>query len=101
MTLVLTALAAVAVAVLRFAKPAVGVKWHLGVLALMYFGASLMWCVDGIASLVEGGSFVELADQAVVLDDSLLGLSVIALGLVVWSLALLFLRRKAAIVGRA
>ncbi|MDR1238136.1 MAG: hypothetical protein LBK28_07835 [Propionibacteriaceae bacterium] len=84
MTLILTALAALVVTALRLGRPVLAVKWRLGMLALLYWGAALMWCVDGIAALAEGAAFVELADPAVVLDDSLLGLSVIGLGLVVW-----------------
>ena len=51
----------------------------------MYWGATLMWCVDGFASVVGGGAFVELADAAAVVDDALLGVCVVALGLVAWA----------------
>jgi hypothetical protein len=84
MTLILTALAALVATGLRFGRPRLAAKWKLGMLALLYWGAALMWCVDGIAALSEGAAFVELADQAAVWDDTLLGLSVIGLGLAVW-----------------
>ncbi len=58
---------------------------HLGMLMLMYWGATLMWCVDGIASLAEGDPFVTLSDPAVVADDSALGLLVVFAGFFAWS----------------
>jgi hypothetical protein len=94
MTLVITALAALAVTVARFVRPDWGRRHRLGALALMYAGAALMWSVDGVAALVAGESFIELADAAVVADDSLLGLTVLALGLVVWA-ALLAVKGRA------
>ena len=53
----------------------------------MYWGAALMWCVDGFAALAEGEPFVELSDAAAMADDALLGLCVIGLGIVVWLVA--------------
>ncbi|MDR1833755.1 MAG: hypothetical protein LBQ92_03775, partial [Propionibacteriaceae bacterium] len=88
MTLILTALAVILVTVLRFAKPDAGVRLRLGTLALIYLGAALMWCVDGIAALAQAEPFLDFSDPAVIADDSLLGLAVIALGLVVWGVLL-------------
>jgi hypothetical protein len=84
MTLLITLAAAVLVTILRFAKPGVGARFHLGFLALMYWGASLMWSVDGIANLLGGESFIEISDRAAMSDDALLGVCVVALGIVVW-----------------
>ncbi|MDR1710714.1 MAG: hypothetical protein LBR58_02465 [Propionibacteriaceae bacterium] len=95
MTLILTALAALIVTVLRFARPQFA-KYRLGVLALMLWGAALMWCVDGFAALAEGEAFVELADLAAVADDALLGLAVLALALAAWGVTVLLGRRQAA-----
>ncbi|MDR2492266.1 MAG: hypothetical protein LBD25_02230 [Coriobacteriales bacterium] len=92
MTLIITAAAALVVTALRFFLPKQGARLHLGALALMYAGASLMWCVDGIASLVEGESFVELADASAMADDALLGAYVIGLGLLAWLVVLVFKR---------
>ena len=74
MTLLITAAAAIIAALAR--------KWTL---ALVYCGAALMWCVDGFASVIEGGPFIELADAAQMADDALLGIVVVAVGLAVWA----------------
>ena len=54
----------------------------------MYWGAALMWTVDGIANLIEGEAFVEIADTAVMLDDAMLGFFVVVSGLVAWTIYL-------------
>jgi hypothetical protein len=92
MTLIITAVAAIVVTIIRFALPTLADRLHLGALALMYWGATLMWSVDGIASLVEGEAFVELADTAAMADDALLGLCVLVLGLLAWLVVLLVKR---------
>lgn len=89
MTLIITGIAALAVMVIYMLmrRHSVGIcnSSHLGMLMLMYWGATLMWCVDGIASLAEGDSFVTLSVPAVVADDSALGLLVVFAGFFVWS----------------
>lgn len=92
MTLLICAVAAIIVTVIRFVYPAFAVKWHLGALALMYASASLMWCVDGFFSLSEGEPFIELVDPVAMADDALLGLWVVVLGLIVWGIVLLVKR---------
>ena len=80
-----------------FAAVAVTVKWYnrknddmrLGSLALMYWGASLMWFVDAIAEYIELEAEVFTPGAADMLNDSFLGLSVVALGLVIWVIRLL------------
>ena len=84
MTLIITALAAVITAVIYLMNPQAARAKHLGVLVLAYMGASLMWCVDGIAAVAAGEPFVELSDSAAMVDDALLGICVVALGLVAW-----------------
>jgi len=84
MTLIFTALAAVIATLIRFSIPVKAKELHVGLLALIYIGAAVMWCVDGFAALAEGESFVELSDRATVRDDALLGVCVVALGLAVW-----------------
>ena len=98
MTLVITAIAAIIATIIRFATP-LGEKLHIGVLALMYWGASLMWCVDGFACVAEGEGFIELTDTAAMADDALLGICVVALGLVAWAIVYLVKRNKEARVG--
>lgn len=88
MTLVITLLAA---AIATVAWYAAGPKntMKIGVLALMYWGASLMWIVDGIACLAEGEAFIEIADTAAMFDDAMLGFLVVTAGLAVWAIYLL------------
>ncbi|KSV16202.1 hypothetical protein DA01_05885 [Dehalococcoides mccartyi] len=60
-------------------------KHKLGFLSLMFWGASIMWLVDHvIAYLQEGGEFLEINQ-----DATLLGISVIIFGLLVWEIVLL------------
>ena len=87
MTLVITLLAA-AIATIAWYAMAPDNKLHLGVLALMYWGAALMWTVDGINGLIEGEGFIEIADTAAMLDDAVLGLLVVIVGLAAWALYL-------------
>ena len=84
MTLIITAIAALIAALIYLHDPIAARSKQLGVLVLMYLGASLMWCVDGFACLAEGESFVELTDISAVADDALLGVCVVALGLAAW-----------------
>lgn len=60
-----------------------------GFLVLMYFGASLMWCVDGFFALAENEPFFNIS-----LDDTYLGLTVITCGLLLYFIYRLFLRFK-------
>ncbi len=61
----------------------------LGFLALMYWGASLMWFVDAIFEYAElkAEYFTPAAED--MLNDLFLGLSVVALGLVIWLVVLM------------
>ncbi|MDR2457839.1 MAG: hypothetical protein LBD41_05100 [Clostridiales Family XIII bacterium] len=95
MTLLLTLGAAIIAGGIRFFKPEFAIRNYIGFLALMYFGAALMWCIDGVASLIGGEAFIDLVDKAVVIDDLKLGLSVIVLGLFVWFVFRLIARKSA------
>jgi peptidoglycan biosynthesis protein MviN/MurJ (putative lipid II flippase) len=84
MWLILTSLAAVITTIVWYSK-APQDKYKLGLLSLMFWGATLMWFVDHVmAYLTEGGEFFEIN-----LDAALLGISVIVLALVVWLIVLL------------
>jgi predicted secreted protein len=90
MTLLITVFAAVAVTTLWYAR--IGKEdYRLGTLALMYWGASLMWMVDAVFEYAElkAEYFVPAAGD--MLNDSFLGLSVVALGLIIW-LVILFVK---------
>ena len=84
MTLIITAIAAIIVTAIRFSKLELGERQSLGFLALIYWGASLMWCVDGFSELASGAPFVDLSEKEAVADDALLGVCVVALGLAAW-----------------
>lgn len=90
MTLLITVFAAVAVTTLWYAR--IGKEdYRLGTLALMYWGASLMWMVDAVFEYAElkAEYFVPAAGDMI--NDSFLGLSVVALGLIIW-LVILFVK---------
>lgn len=84
MWLIMTALAAIITTAIWYIR-APGDKYKLGLLSLIFWGATLMWFVDHVmAYLMEGGEFFEIN-----LDATLLGLSVIILALLVWEIVLL------------
>lgn len=88
MTLLITVFAAVIVTTLWYAR--LGKEdYKLGTLALMYWGASLMWMVDAIFEYAElqAEYFVPATEDMI--NDSFLGLSVVALGLIIWLVILL------------
>ena len=73
------------------------VKWYtshdntmrLGVLCCLYWGASLMWLADAIFEYIELGSEYFSPAPADMLNDTFLGLSAVALGLIIWLVILL------------
>ena len=88
-----------------FAAVIATVKWYnrkddsmrMGILLFMYWGASIMWLVDAIFEYAELGAeyFTPAAED--MLNDSFLGLAVVALGLVVWVVRLLILDPKGSV----
>lgn len=61
----------------------------LHVLCYLYWGASLMWLVDAVAEYMEAGAAYFTPEPMDMLNDAFLGLSVVALGLVIWLVILL------------
>lgn len=61
----------------------------LSMLCFMFWGASLMWLVDAIFEYAELKAAYFTPDPADMLNDLFLGLSVVALALVIWLAALL------------
>ena len=59
------------------------VSMKLGILCFMYGGASLMWLGDAIFEYMELGAEYFAPAPADTLNDSFLGFSVVALGLIV------------------
>lgn len=86
MTLLITVFAAV-ISTLAWYKSKSDMK--LGTLCLMYWGASLMWLVDAVAEYIEIGAEYFTPAAADMLNDSYLGFSAVALGLVIWLAVLL------------
>ncbi len=88
MTLLTTVFAAIISTILWY-KNAPKNEMKLGTLALMYWGASLMWMVDAIAEFMELKSAYFTPEPADMLNDLFLGLSVVALGLIIWLIILI------------
>ncbi len=88
MTLLTTVFAAIISTILWY-KNAPKNEMKLGTLALMYWGASLMWMVDAIAEFMELKSAYFTPEPADMLNDFFLGLSVVALGLIIWLIILI------------
>ena len=88
MTLLTTVFAAIICTVLWYKKsPHDDMK--LGLLCYMYWGASIMWFVDAIFEYAElKAEYFAPALESMV-NDLYLGLSVVALGLIVWLVVLL------------
>ena len=83
MTLLITVLAAVITTVLWYVN-APKSKMRLGTLCLMYWGAAVMWSVDAVFEYIELKEAYFTPEPADMLNDAFLGLSAVALGLVIW-----------------
>ncbi len=87
MTLLITVFAAVIATVKWYQQDDDSLK--IGTLCFLYWGASIMWFVDGVFEYVElGAAYFQPAAQDM-LNDGFLGLAGVALGLVVWVVILL------------
>ena len=86
MTLLTTVFAAVIATVLWY-KGKTDMK--LGVLCWLFWGASLMWLVDAVVEYIELGAEFFTPALEDLINDFYLGLSVVALGLVIWLIVLL------------
>lgn len=84
MCLIITAFAAIITTIIWYFNASVkGMK--LGMLALMYWGAALMWLVDGFFCVAEGEPFLDLSA-----NDALLGAVIVLCGLAAWVVMLLY-----------
>ena len=88
MTLLITVFAAIATTIIWY-RHALDDKMKLGILPLMFWGASLMWTVDAVFEYVEDSEafFAPAAEDMI--NDAFLGFSVVALGLIIWLVVLL------------
>ncbi len=88
MTLLTTVFAAIICTIIWYLT-APKSEMKLGTLSLMYWGASLMWFVDAIFEYAELRTEYFTPAPADMLNDLFLGLSVVALGLIIWLIILL------------
>ena len=87
-TLLITVFAAV-ISTAVWYKSAPHGEMRVGTLSLIYWGAALMWFVDAIFDYAHRGSELFNPEPGEMLNDAYLGLSVVALGLVIWTVTLL------------
>lgn len=90
MTLLITLFAAIISTVIWYLRPG-SRGLMIGKLCLMYWGAALMWTVDAVAEYIELKDEFFTPAAADMLNDSFLGLAVVALGLLIW-LAMLLIK---------
>ena len=101
MTLLITVFAAIIATVVWYVREESSTL-KVGMLVWMYWGASIMWLVDAIFEYVdclqkETDYFrPEISDMV---NDAFLGLSVVALGLIVWLVVLLIKDPKGRVRG--
>ena len=88
MTLLTCVFAAIICSILWY-KHAPENTMRLGTLSLMYWGASLMWFVDACFEYAELKAEFFTPAPSDMLNDAYLGLSVVALGLIIWLVVLL------------
>ena len=87
MTLLITVFAAVVVTVLWYNRK--NDDMRLGTLCFLFWGASIMWFVDAVFEYAElESAYFEPALEDMI-NDSFLGLSVVALALIIWLVRLL------------
>ena len=83
MTLLITVIAAIVASTVWYFNDNRD-TYKLGTLSLIYWGASLMWLMDFVFE------YAELRDEyfsqpfADILNDSILGITVVAIGLIAW-----------------
>ncbi len=99
MTLLITILAAVTTTAIWYSSEKAR-ELRVGMLVFMFWGASLMWLVDAVVEFIEirAEYFTPAAED--MLNDAFLGISVIALALVIWIVALLIKDPKRVIASK-
>lgn len=95
MTLLITVFAAIIVTVKWYNRKDDSMK--LGILVFMFWGASIMWLVDAIFEYAElkAAYFTPALEDMV--NDAFLGLSVVALALIIWLVRLLIADPKGSV----
>ncbi len=95
MTLLITVFAAVIVTVKWYTRKDDSMR--LGMLCFLYWGASIMWLVDALFEYAELGAEYFAPALEDMINDAFLGLSVVALGLVIWLVRLLITDPKGSV----
>ena len=85
----LTSLFAAIICTIIWYKKAPDKEMRMGTLSLIYWGASIMWFVDAIFEFVELKAEYFTPEPLEMLNDFFLGISVVALGLIIWLIILL------------
>ena len=88
MTLLITILAAIVATIVWYTNEQRD-TYKLGTLSLIFWGASLMWLMDFVFEYAELKADYFVQEFADILNDSLLGVAVVALGLIAWLVILL------------
>ena len=88
MTLLVSVFAAIICTAIWY-KTAPKSEMKVGLLCWLFWGASLMWLVDAIFEYAELGAAYFTPEPADMLNDLFLGLSVVALGMIIWIIVLL------------
>ena len=87
MTLLITVVAAVIATARWYSEKSDNM--NLGILCFLFWGASIMWLADAIFEYAELGAAYFSPSLQDMLNDTFLGLAVVALALVIWIVALL------------
>lgn len=98
MTLLTTVFAAIICTILWYTSESRS-SMKLGVLCWLYWGASIMWFVDAAFEYSQLGAGYFTPEPADMLNDLFLGLSVVALGLIIWLAVLLVTDPKGVVKG--
>jgi len=88
MTLLTSVFAAIICTIIWY-KNAPQSKMKLGIPCWLFWGSSLMWFIDAWFEYVELGAEFFTPAPVDMLNDFYLGLSVVALGLIIWLVVLL------------
>jgi hypothetical protein len=93
----LTAVFAAIICTIIWYKNAPKNEMRVDILCWMYWGASLMWLVDAIFEYAELQAEYFTPAPMDMLNDFYLGLSVVALGMIIWLMVLLIKDPKGAV----
>lgn len=83
MTLLISLIAAIVVTIIWYTSEKARTL-KVGVLCYMFWGASLMWMVDAVAEYAELRAAYFTPALEDMINDTFLGLSVVAFALVIW-----------------